>query len=272
PLYMSPEQMRSSRDADARSDIWAIGVILQELVTGQVPFEGESMPELCARVLAEPPRLVRQVRPDLPAQFEAVVARCLEKDPDKRFPHVAALAEALAPFGGQRAYISVERISTVLTASMLGGIAPSLPAASQPASAQTAFGHETTAEKKKRALVPWVFGGAAVFALLLTGIVMIAMRRAPNHAPTTAENAPGAQPAAPPLVTAPQSLVKAKPTEPQIAPMPAPAPAAPSVSAAPSGSVASEAPKTVTPKAKARAPKPKANSNAANDDLYGSRR
>src|SRR4030095_5909694 len=68
PLYMSPEQMRAARDVDARSDIWALGRIWHELLTGRVPFEAESMPELCARVLSDPPQPVRELRPDLTEQ------------------------------------------------------------------------------------------------------------------------------------------------------------------------------------------------------------
>ncbi len=98
PLYMAPEQMRSSRDVDARVDIWALGVVLYELLTCRWPFEAESMPELCLKVVAEPPTSLATRRPDVPAGLVAVVERCLEKDPAKRFPAVSELAHALEPF------------------------------------------------------------------------------------------------------------------------------------------------------------------------------
>jgi serine/threonine-protein kinase len=98
PLYMAPEQMRSSRDVDARVDIWALGVVLYELLTCRWPFEAESMPELCLKVVAEAPRSLAARRPDLPAGLVAIVERCLEKDPAKRFASVAELAHALEAF------------------------------------------------------------------------------------------------------------------------------------------------------------------------------
>jgi serine/threonine protein kinase len=79
PRYMSPEQMRSSRTIDARADIWALGVILHELVTGAAPFDGTTMPDLLAAILQDPPPPLRLHRPDAPQELEAIVAKCLEK-------------------------------------------------------------------------------------------------------------------------------------------------------------------------------------------------
>ncbi len=95
PLYMAPEQMRSSRDVDARIDVWALGVVLFELLTRRWPFEADTMPELCLKVVSEPPLSLATLRPDVPAEFLAVVARCLEKDPNARFANAAELATAL---------------------------------------------------------------------------------------------------------------------------------------------------------------------------------
>src|SRR6185295_3411212 len=110
PLYMSPEQMRSTRNVDARSDIWALGVILYELVAGRVPFDAQTMPLLCSMVLQdEPPSLTGRVR-DLPKGFEAVVLRCLAKDRNQRFQNVHELARALAEFAPADAQRSLDRI------------------------------------------------------------------------------------------------------------------------------------------------------------------
>jgi serine/threonine protein kinase len=113
PFYMSPEQMQSSHDVDHRTDIWALGVILFELLTTAVPFEGESLPEVCVKVATRPPRSLRRLRSDLPEEVEATIAKCLEKDPDKRFENLAEFAGSLFPFAGKGARLSIERIVQV---------------------------------------------------------------------------------------------------------------------------------------------------------------
>ncbi len=109
PMYMAPEQMIASREVDGRTDVWSLGVVLYQLLTGRGPFNGTTMTELCARILQEPHAPIRATRPDVPFELETVVARCLEKDRVRRFASVADLAEAIAPFGGQGAAMSAER-------------------------------------------------------------------------------------------------------------------------------------------------------------------
>lgn len=114
PLYMSPEQMRSTRNVDGRSDIWALGIILYELVAGRVPFDAQTMPLLCSMVLQDqPPPLGPRVR-DLPKGFEAVVLRCLAKDRTQRYQNVLELARALAPFASADAQRSLDRIARLV--------------------------------------------------------------------------------------------------------------------------------------------------------------
>ncbi|WP_437591158.1 protein kinase domain-containing protein [Sorangium sp. So ce1000] len=115
PLYMSPEQMRSSHRVDARSDIWSMGVVLYQLLTARIPFPADTFGELILKVNSDPPDPIAQVRTDLPRPLEGAVHRCLEKDPARRFANIAELARAIAPFGSpQQASISLERIERVL--------------------------------------------------------------------------------------------------------------------------------------------------------------
>jgi serine/threonine-protein kinase len=113
PFYMSPEQMQSASAVDHRTDIWALGVILFELLTTEVPFEGESLPEVCIKVATRPPRRLRELRSDLPEEVEATISKCLEKDPDARFENLAEFAGSLFPFAGKNARLSIERIVQV---------------------------------------------------------------------------------------------------------------------------------------------------------------
>ncbi len=98
PLYMSPEQMNMSQDIDARSDIWALGVILYELSTGRPPFTAETIPQLYSLVLHKQATGARLLRPDMPLIIEGIIHRCLQKDAKKRFAHIGELATYLADF------------------------------------------------------------------------------------------------------------------------------------------------------------------------------
>jgi serine/threonine-protein kinase len=114
PFYMSPEQVRSLKGLTMRTDLWALGIILYQLLTGERPFVAESLGALFLMIGADPPPSMRARRPEIPPELEAAIFRCLEKDPGARTRTVAELARALSPFGGPDSHISVERILRVL--------------------------------------------------------------------------------------------------------------------------------------------------------------
>jgi serine/threonine protein kinase/tetratricopeptide (TPR) repeat protein len=94
PSYMAPEQLRSTRDVDARADIWALGVILYQAIVGRLPFPATSSAEVVAKIATEPPEPF-----DAPVALRDAILRCLEKEPSARYGDVAELAAAIAPFG-----------------------------------------------------------------------------------------------------------------------------------------------------------------------------
>jgi serine/threonine-protein kinase len=129
PYYMSPEQIRSTRTVDHRSDIWSLGAVLFELLTNKTAFsEQNELTELVAEILEQPFRSLRGFRPDVPVELEAIVARCLEKDREKRFQSAAQLAAALLPFATKRARGPAEQAATFAhSAGMAGGELLSVP-------------------------------------------------------------------------------------------------------------------------------------------------
>jgi hypothetical protein len=108
PWYMSPEQMLDTSSVDFRADIWSLGVVLFELLTQTRPFDGTSVPEVCAKVLTAPVPLPRMIRPELDQELEAIVMRCLHKEREDRYPDVRALAADLLAYLDRR---SLDRVS-----------------------------------------------------------------------------------------------------------------------------------------------------------------
>src|SRR5262249_58337280 len=117
PAYMAPEQMRSARNVDGRSDIWSLGTVLYEMLEGRRPFEAESFSEMCVKVAVDPPGAMAHTPPGL----QQIVLRCLEKAPEQRYASMAALARDLVPFShdSHQAQVLVERMSRMLRRNQL---------------------------------------------------------------------------------------------------------------------------------------------------------
>ena len=139
PSYMSPEQVRSARDVNPRSDIWALGVVLFELLAASPPFVGETVGETFAKILNDPPTPLASVRSDLPAGLVAVVAQCLQKSVDQRIQSVSELALRLLPFAGGQAARSIDRIRRYSgpRSSRASGVAPAAESHQAPVEARS---------------------------------------------------------------------------------------------------------------------------------------
>lgn len=114
PMYMAPEQIRTPTLVDTRVDIWAIGVVLYELLTGERPFGGEDITATFDAVLNREIPSVREQRPEVDEGLAAVIAKCLERDLSKRYRDVGTVAHALAPYGSGQWHALVEHIDATL--------------------------------------------------------------------------------------------------------------------------------------------------------------
>ncbi len=132
PLYMSPEQIRSTDDVDARSDIWSLGMVLYEVLSGMPAFEAETLDELW-RLINEgqlPPLAPR--RPDVPEGLIEILERCMKKRPEDRFQNIAELAIALLPYAPKRARICAERAAQVLWSAGITAVRLRIPSTAPP--------------------------------------------------------------------------------------------------------------------------------------------
>jgi eukaryotic-like serine/threonine-protein kinase len=170
PLYMSPEQLVAARNVDPRSDIWALGVTLYEAIAGVPPFTGDSLPELCTRVMTQPPPSLATLRADVPPQLEAVIMRCLEKDPVARFQTALDLATALRPFAlvstssiGIR-YSAELAMAAAASSGSRSGSRPELPNTIQTAAS---WGHTNDEQIPKKSIwTPVLVGAGSLLALV----------------------------------------------------------------------------------------------------------
>jgi serine/threonine-protein kinase len=255
PAYMSPEQMDAPGRVDQRADVWSLGVVLYECVTGKLPFNASTYPEMCISVTQKPPLPPRQHRKDLPVALERVILKCLEKDRERRFGNTDELAAALREFaapGSESSDATAARVSgaaTVFSASNRPQRrGPRLPSFSL---TQPSWVRSDRPSSGRRPSL-WL-GAAAVMAVLAAGMIAWSLARGSSepHSAKSAGSAASAvasaalaapRPAATPTVTAQvRPLVELAPVAPP--PEVAPAPsvmqgASPSTSSAPSAATA----------------------------------
>ncbi len=209
PLYMSPEQMVSSRDVDSRTDLWSLGVVLYELVTATRPFEADLPSELYARILHGAPRPISTIVAAVPAGLEAVILQCLQKERARRFANAADLAAALAPFLPERGAALAARVASVLgmatapvrPTELLDADPPRSPAASPSVSplAPSRARASTSAPGPRRAWLPIAAGIAAL--VVAASIIASVVRGRP--APIDAATSPSASSPRLPAASAP---------------------------------------------------------------------
>jgi serine/threonine protein kinase len=280
PSYMAPEQMKSGRDADPRSDIWSLGVVMYQLIVGRPPFSGDSYAELVLKVGLEPPA---PIPVPVPTGLDDVIMRCLEKDPGQRHQTVGELARMLAPFATDpiaAAQSATRSIRTLQQRSSLqgmgspltagGGLATPIPISpaqltprswppSQGTSVSRGTGQVTYQSHGNRG---WLIAGVAFLCVAAGGggyaISQLSrgsggdgprephvMAPPPRPEPAATAPAPGNPAAAPVDPPAPPAAAPAPVAAPTPAAAPAPAPpatAAANAPAAPAGGTPAAAP------------------------------
>jgi serine/threonine protein kinase len=257
PIYMSPEQMQRKRGVDARTDVWSIGVILFELLTLRPPFEAGSVAELAVQIATEPaPRLGTRLTA-VPPDLELAVAKCLEKDRDRRFQNVGELALALASVAPKAAEISIERILATLRVDRNGPLSsPSLdlshPVPSASSLAQTMIGR--SAGEEPDLVVPrrrrfGLMAGIGVAAVVLLAATWGRSLRGSEVSPATSAVAADAPPPASAQVSAAPPATASDPLPAPQAPRSASAPASAPIPVPRAGPRPSSPPSAVPPRA-----------------------
>jgi serine/threonine-protein kinase len=187
PLYMSPEQLRNTKDVDERADIYAIGVILFHALAGTTPFKGESFPDLVIAISTENHPPLRSLRPDVPSGLAAVIEKAMARNKQDRYAFAGQLRDALLPFAGARAAVSSDVFAPTQAAPTTEKVPPVAEVAS-----------------RRKLLIGGGVAAAAVIALAVGLGVRQEQEAQPQPAPPPAASAPPV--ATPPTATAPPAV------------------------------------------------------------------
>jgi serine/threonine-protein kinase len=165
PSYMSPEQLKSTKEVDARTDVWSLGAVLYEALTGKPAFRGETVPQVVAMIASEDPALPSGIRADIPSELETAVLACLVKNADQRSTLVG-LARTLVRFAPERARSSLDRVESVLGAERSRMSLP-IVAIKPPeiARTQSSWGEEQKSRKRS--------GGSKLMFLLTLAVIAV---------------------------------------------------------------------------------------------------
>jgi eukaryotic-like serine/threonine-protein kinase len=177
PAYMSPEQARGDMEIDARSDVWALGVILYEAITGKVPFDAPNYNALMVEIITKPHRPVNEVSPICPGALAQIIDQALVKDRDKRIPSARDLADRLEQVLMQISGPSIVQFQPRV--SMLSTRPP--PMGSMPPIGTTAGPWSDAAPtliRPRRAKTPYIAAGMGALAIVIAGVI-VAVRSAP---------------------------------------------------------------------------------------------
>ena len=178
PRYMSPEQIRSAKSVDERTDVWSMAVIMFELLSSKTPFAGESATGVAAAIVADQPLSLRELRPEVPEALERIVMAGLQKNPLQRIQNAVALREALEPFSAGQPPIAgaVALAPAAPTPPPFPDPHGAFPISIPPAPTQASWAHPEPPGLQPlpmRTLVPlFLFLFLGIAAALLTGLVL----------------------------------------------------------------------------------------------------
>jgi serine/threonine-protein kinase len=214
PLYMSPEQVQSSKDVDARADVWSLGCVLYATIAGRAPHQDiESLGRLVIAICSTPAPPLRDVAPGVPEEVAAVVHRALAIDPKGRTPSAAAMLEAIRALSPGGLALHEEMLPSLWTVAHADTVPPN---GVRPASDAGSTWPDTTSggQETSRSTGTWSAGRrtlpvlAAVLALGVGGALGYLLSRPDRRVASAALSSPGSASASPPASSGASTVVK----------------------------------------------------------------